>query len=119
MRSIGSGLSPEGTAENSPARSAGYDFERTAKSRQGRLKIAQDVVRGILTYSPKTSKPRTRVLGKIQPPEGLDVVPIATQHCVLGYSQPSLSGLNMRVFSRVTALKLCIGHDFSRAVERS
>jgi hypothetical protein len=98
MRSIGSGLSPEGTAENSPARSAGYDFERTAKSRQGRLKIAQDVVRGILTYSPKTSKPRTRVLGKIQPP---------------------LSGLNMRVFSRVTALKLCIGHDFSRAVERS
>ncbi len=40
--------SPGGTAESSPARQCWVGFEKTNQSRQGRLKMSQDVVLGIL-----------------------------------------------------------------------
>ncbi len=65
------------------------------ESRQGRLKITKDVV---LASSPiflfrKPGNPGLASWASSAVPAGLEVVPISTQHCVLGYSQASLRDL--------------------------
>ncbi len=48
----------KGTAESSPGRESWLGFDTTEQSRQGRLRISQDMVLGILTNSAMFSKPR-------------------------------------------------------------